>query len=272
MEVIEKELIFKCESPETFDIYPLGDIHGGAIHCNEHAIKDKVEEIRRNKNAYWIGMGDYLDCILKNDKRFDIAGLAPWVQKDNIVESQRQWVKELFKPIAQKGLGLLTGNHEETIHLNYQDDITRNICKDLSLPYAGYSCFLLLHFTRNNNSTKRLYTIHAWHGAGAAQTEGARTMRLMRLVNDIEADIYLMGHLHAIAEYTPDRLVCRNGRVKSETLVATMTGSWLKTYAQPHENEQINASYAEQKGYKPSRIGCPIIHICPGKNTFTVES
>ena len=89
-------------------------------------------------------------------------------------------------------------------------------------------------------------------------------MRLMRLVNDIEADIYLMGHLHAITIHTPDRLRVVNGRVRSVRLAAAICGSWLKTYNQPDEGETLDPTYGEQKGYKPSRIGCPIIKIYPG--------
>ena len=97
-------------------------------------------------------------------------------------------------------------------------------------------------------------------------------MRLVRLVNDVQADIYLMGHLHAITIHTPDRLVCnRAGRVKSDVLVAALTGSWLKTYPQPHKGEQLNPTYGEKKGYKPSRIGCPIISIEPDEDKVTVQ-
>ncbi len=270
MEVIEVQLTYRHSPIDKIDIYPLGDLHAGAIHCNEKAIKTKVQEIKENPKAYWVGMGDIVDAITKNDKRFDIGGLAKWVKPDNIIESQREFAVDLFKPIASKCLGYLTGNHEETIHSNNDNDITRNICKDLKIPYGGYSCFINLHF--NRTGSKRLFTIHAWHGSGAAQQEGARIMRLMRLVNDIQADIYFMGHLHAVCEYAPDRLVCENGRVRSRKLIAVMTGSWLKTYTQPHKDEQINPSYGEQKGYKPSRIGCPVVHVYPETFNFTVES
>ncbi len=269
MEVLEKTITHT--RPDVFDIYPIGDLHAGSVDCAEHALERVVEKIRSNKNAYWIGMGDYADSILKNDPRFEIMGLAPWVKKDNIVESQRRWLNNLLKPIAPKCLAFLEGNHEWEIHKRYQDDLIRNLCDDLSLPYGGYSCFLLVKFERTNTNTSRVYNIHAWHGAGAAQSDGGRLMRLMRLVNDFKADIYLMGHLHAITIHIPDRLGVHNGRVRSENIIAATTGSWLKTYTQPKNGEQLNASYGEMKGYLPSRIGCPIIHINPDKNVFSIE-
>ncbi len=275
MEVIEKVITHKSRS-DIFNIYAIGDIHAGSIECAENDIRRMVQRIKDDKFGYWIGMGDAVDAITKNDKRFDIEGLAPWVKKDNIVTSQKKWIKDLLSPIADKCLAFLEGNHEATIHTFHDEDITRNLCDDLKVPYGGYSCFIDVKFRRDSKDSivKRGgqdYIIHAFHGAGAAQTEGARIMRLMRLVNDIQADIYLMGHLHCVATYTPDRLLLSNGRIKSRQLIAVMTGSWLKTYAQPKNGQQLNASYAERKGYKPSRIGAPVIHIEPDKDRFTVE-
>jgi len=270
MEVIEK--VFEHKRPDVFHIYPLGDLHGGSNTCSEHEIRNQVQEIKERKNAYWIGMGDYADCITKNDPRFEICGLADWVEQDNIVESQRKWLVSLFKPIAHKGICLLTGNHEETIHQYHSNDLVRNLCDDLSIPYGGYQAFILLTFKRKGMEGSRQFTVHAWHGAGSAQTEGARVMRLMRLVNEIQAHIYLMGHLHAMAQYTPDRLTCVRGRIKSVKLAATMTGSWLKAYMQPANGQHLNPTYVERQGYKPTRMGCPVIHIRPDKDEFTIES
>ena len=268
MEVARR--IIQHKRPDTFDLYPLGDIHAGSIHCSEKRIRAKVEEIKSKKNALWIGMGDYADCITTNDKRWNAYGLADWVLQDDIIDSQRTWLRELLKPIKGKCLGLLTGNHEETIHDRHQDAITRHLCEDLEVDYLSYTCFVDLMFERD--TSKRLYQIFAWHGAGAAQSDGGKLMRLMKLVNEVQADIYLMGHLHDIIAKPPHRLRCVNGRVKSIPLVATMTGSWLTAYTQPKSDIKMGVSYAEKKGYVPNRIGCPVIHINPDKETITVEA
>ncbi len=275
MEIVEKNIPYTSAStviPETFNIFPIGDIHAGSINCSENHIQQKVKEIQEAPNSYWVGMGDYADCILKDDKRFDIAGLAPWVKKDNILETQRQMLRELLLPIAPQCLGLLTGNHEESIHLHNQYDFTRNLCDDLGVPYSGYSAFFVLTFDRDSSNESHQIIIHAWHGSGGAQSEGARVMRLMRLVNEIgSARVYLMGHLHAISTYHCDRLTYYRGRVKSQTIIAACTGSWLKAYQQPKKGESLTPSYAEMKGYKPSVMGSPVIHIEPQTDSVSVE-
>lgn len=135
----------------------------------------------------------------------------------------------------------------------------------------GYACFVELHFSRAGSTERRLVQVHAWHGAGSAQTDGARLNRLTRLVNDFQADIYLMGHLHTIMTLPAQRIMCRNGRVKQVNLAVAMTGSWVKGYGQPKGNEHYNPSYVEEKGYKPNRLGCPIVHIRPFLDEFSVE-
>lgn len=265
MEVIEKEIPYARS--QVFKIFPIGDIHYGSAHCAEVEITRQRDLILNTPNSFIIGMGDYCDAILKDDKRFDIMGLASWVERDNIIESQRKKIVSLFEPVKDKVLTLIEGNHEDTIHSHYQNHIVKNVCRDLDVPYGDYHCFINLKFKRKGSTESHNYLIHAWHGSGAAQTEGARLNRLIRLVNDIQADIYLMGHLHAMTQHTPDRLTLKYGKIKSIKLAATITGSWVKAYTQGE-----STSYAEKKGYKPSRIGCPVICIHPDKDNFWIES
>lgn len=261
MEVIIREINYT--RPDVFTLFPFFDSHLGARECSESALIRKVEECASlGKLGLALGGGDWLDCITHNDKRFSMNGLANWVSKSNIVESQRQRAKEIFTPIRGQLLGVGTGNHEEQIHAFHDNDVSRNIASDLGVPYAGYQTFYLLRFKRGGKFTHTV-KIHVWHGSGAAQTEGARLARLTRLVNDIEADIYLMGHLHTITTYTPDRLTVENGRVRSIRLAAAICGSWLKTYNQAKNGDIQDPTYGEQKGYKPSRIGMPVIKIIP---------
>ncbi len=214
-------------------------------------------------------MGDYADCITKDDKRFDSKSLAPWVESDNIVESQRRRIKELFEPVKDRILLLCTGNHEESIRLHHSDNLTRNLCHDLGVSYGGYHCFLHLEFMRS--TTRYPFIFHIWHGAGAAQTEGARILRLMRLVNEFVASIYLMGHLHGISVYSVSRLSLAGGRIRNTDVKAACTGAWLKTYNQPDPGEILAPGYGERQGYKPSCIGCPTIRLFPYRKQVSIE-
>ena len=278
MEVIEYKITYK--RPDIFYLYPFFDIHLGANESAEKELGKKVVECaNRGRFGLAMGGGDWCECITSKDPRWRTNGLAPWVEKRNIIDSERRRIREIFKPITeQKQLICIgTGNHEEEIHRRHDDDIIRNLCSDMQVKYAGYQAFIVLKFYRAKRMTHTLI-IHSWHGSGSAQSEGGRLMRLVRLVNDIQADIYLMGHLHTMTSYTPDRLLHRDGRVRSTKLAATICGSWLKTYNQPDEGEIQDPTYGEEKGYKPSRIGMPLIRIEPDnynnpyEQEFIIES
>jgi len=276
MEVIEFKIPYSGRNAE-FRFYPIGDIHYGAIECAEDEVAQTMNKCLNDPYAYVLGKGDYADCITKNDPRFDTRNLAPWVTKDNILESQREKVNELFRPIAKEKrlIGLLVGNHEEEIHMRHDNDFGRNICRDLDVNYGGYQCYVVLKFEqKGNEGHHQVFIWHAWHGAGSAQTEGARLMRLMRLVHDIEANMYTMGHLHgAITTHTPDRLFynLKSRKIESVKVIASLSGSWLKGFEQSTERRPLNPHYGEKKGYKPARIGCPVIKIRPFYREMEIE-
>jgi len=265
MQVLEKTLFYSRS--DTFTIYPIGDAHLGQKQVAEDKLRRKVEEIGTIKNALWLGMGDLGDCILPHDKRWDLGLVSDWVKKQNIAESVRQRIKGIFLPVSAKCLGLLDGNHEYNFKLYSQYDMTGNLCQDLGVAYGGYQCFIILTFKRKGSKESHVVKIHAWHGAGAAQSEGAQLLRLKRLVKEFDASIYFMGHLHSIVHDITDRLVVENHRIKQKSQIATITGSWLKGYMLG-----VDASYIERFGYRPSHLGCPCIKIQPDTQEILYQS
>ena len=192
MEVIPYGISVKRGS--KIKLYPIGDIHAGVKHCEEHKIKELVQEIQRDKEAYWIGVGDYADYIAPTDPRWDSKVIANWVDADNIAEDQTSWLEHLLKPIRSKCMGLCFGNHEETIRLRLSCNVHKNLCESLNVPSLGYSGFVKL--TTNRSGKERNTIICVTHGAGSAATKGARINRLKEFMSNFDADIYIHGHLH----------------------------------------------------------------------------
>ena len=265
MEVVEKTVPYK--SVDTFTLYPIGDCHLGVVHCDEDLLKRQVDEIKNDKKALWLGMGDYGDCITPNDfKRWDGKILAPWMKgcEDNIGPTQVRRVDEILSPIWNKCLGLIEGNHDEMIrkfnHYDFMKELLLLANKKWTIPYAGVSCFVRLNFKRENSNEAHDYIIHARHGEGAARTSGARALAVLRLSQSmVNAHITLMGHLHGQeAPDIPQRLILRNGKIKSFETIATMTGAWVKAYMMG-----VPPCYLERWGSPPSTLGCPKIVITP---------
>jgi len=277
MEVLEKTISY--HRPDKFTIYPLGDMHIGVIHCDEDLLRTTVEDIRKDRNAYWLGMGDYGDCITPSDfKRWDGKILAPWMKEhaDNIGPTQVRKVDEILKPIWNKCLGLIEGNHDDNIrrynHYDFMSELLERANdkrpKNDPIKYAGVSCFLRLNFRRTNTTETHDYIIHARHGEGSARTSGARALAVLRLSQSmVNAHIVLSGHLHGQeSPDIPQRLVLRNGKIKSFETIATMTGAWVRAYMQG-----VPPCYLERWGSPPSTLGCPKITIQPQYGKMTLE-
>jgi len=268
MEYLEYRVKFKSRR-DVFRLYPLGCIHVGTIHCAEGEIKRKVKDIDEDPFALWIGMGDYGEFIAPNDKRWDASVQAEWVKKEpsNVAESQRKWVRDLLKPIASKCVGLLKGNHEESIRLHNIQDVYLDLCRDLGVPRLEYSAFVRFIFSRGSDGHHSHTFMGVFqHGSGGAQTEGGKVMRLKKFMDSFEADIYGMGHLHdIITDHIVQLGVDGAGKIQQKVKAGAITGCWFKSYTQG-----VPPSYAEEKGYTPTMVGCPHWVIIPDKNQVRV--
>lgn len=255
---------YKSRSSE-FVLYPLGDIHAGTVFCAEESIRRQVEIIRRDPKAYWVGMGDYAEFITPKDKRWDGSSIAPWVDRGDVARSQEKWVISLFKPIKNKCIGLLSGNHEESIRISFNQDVYRHICDALEVERLGYSCMVRLIFNRGMETQKGFSVdCHFEHGSGSAQTPGGVTQRLVRMFNDYIADVYAMGHVHRVKVENSSPLAIvgqRSLQIKAKPKAGAMTGCWFRTY----EDNDGQPSYGEIKAYSPNVIGCPQFIFTPDK-------
>jgi len=256
MELIDVSIPYS-HSSSIKKLYLFGDQHLGTIHCVEDHIKKKVSEIHDDKDAYWLGMGDYGEFIAPDDPRYDpnYLSIAEWVEPDNVAECQVQKIVKLFEPIKDKCIGLLYGNHEEAFRIHKFGNVAKNICDRLGVRNLGYSCFVRFYFNRKNSNETHLIKGCFTHGRSSAITEGAKAMALMRFMKSFDADIYGYAHVHDYMPKSFSRIgvtdIASKGKIKERVAVGTLTGCWFRTYTQG-----IIASYGERKCYPPTEIGC----------------
>jgi hypothetical protein len=262
-----KEIIFKYSRPDKFNLYLLGDTHLGTIHCAEHQLQQKLNEIKSDPLAYWIGMGDYGDYITPHDKRWSSKDIAPWVDPEDIAESVRIKIRSLFEPIKGKCVGLLYGNHEVSYSKLQDGNVHKHICEDLNVDNLGYSCFIHFVFKRKNSTEAHLIKGCFTHGNGGARTPGAKLNYLRDLMSGFQANIYGYAHVHDLNIHSPDVLGTNDKlEVSAKSKIGALTGCWFRTYTQGTQ-----ASYGEIKVYPPSRMGCPKFQIWPGRQIISVE-
>lgn len=254
---------------EEFTIYPLGDIHLGARGCDEKRLNKLLMKIQRDPYARVLGMGDYGDFIGGTDPRFESDGLADWIpthKVSTLLEVQKDYIIEKLEPIKGKILGLLKGNHEDTITRHYGFDIHESICRALTVRNLSYSCFLRLRFERKGGDRFPIQ-IYAHHGHGGGRKGGAKVNRIHDMGADYFANVYLMGHTHERGwvfnkpmldmHHKEERLIQR------ERLYG-YTGSYLKTC------QQNVSGYAEKAGFPPTSLGGISFKVKP--STRTIET
>ena len=265
---------------DVFRLWYLSDIHWMSAACAEDRVRRDIQAIADDPFSFWIGGGDYADFISHQDKRFDPDAVSERVSVRDLARLGMvayEQVRDLFRPIAGQCLGLVEGNHERKYSLAMeQRDRHGWLCQELGAANLGYSALIDLAFVRAANTRipriisaeersslrqSHCETFRIWchHGAGYAMTKGGKINRLSAFMNAIDADIYMMGHVHdqtgtresvIAADRTCTKLIERQR-------LGIISGSYLKTYSQGV------TTYAEQRGYRPTTLGAAWVTIRP---------
>ena len=271
MRALSRRIETDGKADECFRLYPLGDVHVGASGCDETMFAATVAEIEADPCAYWVGMGDYIDAIRRNDPRFSIDELAEWVTVPDLRDlaaAQRARFLEMTRPIWPKCLALLSGNHEESVLRWDERDVYHEIVSAIKpeTPHEnltlGYTGFLRLTFGRLAGKTKRPPStkLDVWthHGHGGGRLEGAKALTMQRAMWAFDADLHMMGNTHS-KSVVPGAVVAldRAGRVVNRTRLGVWTGTYMRTW------DDNAPGYAEKRLYWANATGSPVVELRP---------
>lgn len=250
---------------DWYKIVPLGDVHLGNCNCDLQAFKDMVSWIQSKDDCLWVGMGDYIDAINYSDKRFDPKTISTKYlvegDIDKCIQMQIQDFVDIIRPIKDKCIGLLRGNHEEAIRQHYHFDVLYEIAKELALPRKMLlydTAVIRLHFDRDKSKSRHDYDMFLAHGNVAGRSQGAKANRINELHKFFLADIYLLAHSHIKQAQLGTLLYFNNrGTLCKKKVIDAYTGCFLRGY------ERDKTSYVEKWLYPPTDIGCIKIELKP---------
>lgn len=237
-------------------IYFAGDLHIGNVNFDRRSFVELINIIKEDQNAYFIGMGDYLDCININDKRFDAKTIDKTYRiKDlsNLAVVQAQDFIKLVTPIKDKILLLLSGNHESKYTRVYNMDIFTYICDKLNVSYRIENVGMVKLNVAIQNRDNRMVTMFLNHGDGG---NGKREGYPLNILHDVfrwsDCDVNIMGHIHQLVE---DKkyffsINPKTNKFSQRAKLYGVSGTFLKTY------EEGNINYFEHKGRYGNDIGC----------------
>lgn len=241
---------------KPFRLIFFGDVHWDAPSHAHEKWKEFIDYAKRLKDAWFFGMGDYLDSTSTSEREC-LGNISPKMHetfRNDIQELQLAKCEAFAKDIAfMRGriIGMLNGNHY--FEFQHGANTDQKICELLSAKYLGVCSFVRLTF--NSHGRQHSRDIYAHHGAGAARLVGGSLNRVAQMAEGAEADIFAMGHDHKKGAVPGQpRLFLRNDsrdglKVESREPIVIRSGSFLKSFENGKSNYNVDACRA------PSSLG-----------------
>ena len=227
------------EKTPKIQLIPFGDIHFGDKSANIVRAKETIDWVKNHPYARIILMGDLLNCATKTS-----VGAAVF-DEDFHGQTQYDLMGELLEPVKNKIYGSLIGNHEFRAFKNTGYNVTKMLAKQLGHKYYGFGSFIKLNVSGNN------YIIYGTHGSSGATLPYTKIKKLLDMSSYIDADVYLMGHVHSLQVHTQKvkRVDLRKRIIENTKKYYVLTGHYLN----------YEDSYAEMKNMRPDKQGSPTI-------------
>lgn len=191
MKAIKADLSTELESVE---LLILSDYHYGDANSDHEAIMMDTEYVRTHDNAYCVLAGDLLNCALRSSLGDVYTDMSPMAELSIMTK--------LLYPIADKIVGIVSGNHEARHYKTNGVDMTRLIARELGVEdkYSEDAAVIFLRFGREEDHAHHhrpiLYTIFLTHGFGGGRKEGGKLQRLADCADIVDCDCYIVGHTH----------------------------------------------------------------------------
>lgn len=247
--------------PEREDclIIPISDVHLGAA---EHLAKEWVtfcKQIEQHPNVKIILCGD----LINNATRTSVSNIFDETMRPR---EQKKLMVEMLKPLRERILCAVSGNHERRSGKDVDDDATYDIlCKlDLEEKYRENIAFIRIQMGDKYSAGLKnpTYTLAVTHGAGGGMLPGATINRNERFGYAIDGlDCLVVGHSHKPMVSQPAKIKIDpfNNKVSIKPFKVVTSTSWLGW-----------GGYAAQKMLLPASHCPQTITLCGKKKEIIV--
>ena len=238
---------------DSIKIVPLADLHIGSSRCDIPRIKHVIDTIVNDPRAYVVLVGD----IINNSTKTSVGDV--YEEKMSPME-QCKLAVDILRPIADKILGAVCGNHEQRTRKDSGVDLMYFIADELGIPevYNPEGVVSLVRFGKKikANGTRTCLSMYITHGdkIGGA-TIGGKMNGLEKRGNIFaNVDLVIVGHTHTPSTFKTSQFLIdeRNNSILTKETTFVNTGAWLEY-----------EPYAERCGLKPSSTAMPVIYVYP---------
>lgn len=250
MKIINHELPKEIDS---LDIYVLSDLHIGESGVDDNRVFDLLYTVEKNPNARLIVNGD----IVNNGIKTSVSDIY---HEEMTPSEQIREVARLLTPVKDKILVIHDGNHEKRtsrlVGINLMEMVAVELFgREKAEELYSYNPYLLfVAFGRNygRDCRKTVYSIYGKHGTGGGRTTGAKMNNLERMLDVINADIFIHSHTHVPATF----------KLGSHSVDYKNRKATFKEHLFVNSNAfLLYGGYGEELGFRPTSTQFPKITL-----------
>ena len=186
-------------------IYAIGDVHVGSEQFDERSVRKKLRIIQEDPCGVLVLCGDLGDYGLKNSKtNVYQATMQP--------KEQQEYIYELFKPIAEKIVAAVPGNHEERITKEVGLCPLYDLCVRWGIQDVYRENVAITKYVFGSKSGKKQQNVFI-----GVTTHGSTRNKHKKFISGFDGvDFAISGHTHT-PEYSP------HGRIRVDRISGNAT-------------------------------------------------
>jgi len=238
-------------------VLPISDCHIGdeAFEGEGYQLlKNNIDWVANEPNARVFLNGDILNVATR------FSATSPFEQRMNLSQ-QIEFATKLFKPIADKIVGCINGNHENRLEDFVGYSPLTPICHELKIPYYRHSAVMVYIVGGGNGIAYSMYMHHTTSGGNTPGGKMNRVDKLRQLVSNCDAYIGSHNHQLGVIPVTTRTVDVIHKKIIIQRQMLIDSGSYLTW----------NDSYAEAKMLPPAKLGSPRIRLNGGRRDIHVS-
>lgn len=255
-------LRYDFPNADCITIRPISDLHIGDQYADHGAIRRLIDAVSSDPDCYTVLVGDLCNTA--------VAGGKSDVYAESINPGeQAKTVANLLKPIKDKILAVVPGNHEERAYKQAGINTSSIVATLLDIPerYRHSSALVFVSVgtgAHTAHGRPNIYSMYVNHGhGGGGRRAGGKINALQDLGYAVDSDVIIAGHTHMPAAFRTSRIACcnssRTADMKEQVFVNL--ASTLKYVG----------SYGDRLGYQPNSTRYPAIKLYAGVRDISVE-
>jgi predicted phosphodiesterase len=238
-DIITKKIVTK----DDVKVYPVGDLHVGAIQANLKGWERFNQIILDDPNAYVIFLGD----MMNNATRSSVSNLYEDIMRPR---DQKIYLKEHLMDLAKADriLAILPGNHENRSLKDADDSPLYDVAAKLDLEDIYRDNIAFIKLLVGPTSRYNPYTLFVSHGNGGGKFTGSSVNRYEQYSANYEGvDVFYFGHSHKPFVTKPNKIYvnAQKGLIKRRNTIVTTGASWLAYGGYPVRNLMSPAHEAD---------------------------